>query len=308
MKVSCDVIKDLMPLYVEGMLSDESVKLVEEHIGQCENCRMFLKEFDQNREIPEDRNLIPMLKLKSTLRKKKAVAVALTITLTLLFSAVLFSFLSAPNYIPLSEELLDVSELNDGTVIVQFNQTVHGYEIDESSSDSGGGNVYHMTAWRTSLGDAGLAAEVDRLILNTEDEMVSSVYYYQTDGTLDRLIYGRDENPSGGSLSLPRLNLSYYLLAAGLLMLVSLIVLAVFRRNKKVVNLLLVVLLLSLAYMIAHMIVRGVTAASYQSTRDLLAILSITIPLSAVIYLGLVSYNIKKERRTITRNNVISGS
>lgn len=306
MRLSCDVIKDLMPLYVEGMLSEESVKLVEEHIEHCEDCKSFLKAFDQNQVISEDHNLMPLLKLKSLLRKKKAVVIALSITLTLLFSAVLFSFLSAPNYMPLNAELLDVRELSDGSVIVQFNQTVHGYDIEESPSNSGEGSVYHITAWRTSLGDLGLEDEVDRLILNTEDEAVSSVYYYQTDGSLDRVIYGRDENPNGGSLSLPRLNLSYYILAAGLLMLVSLIALAVFRRNKKVVNLLLVVLLFSLAYMIAHMIVRGVTAASYQSTRDLLAILSITIPLSAFMCLGLASYNIKKEGQTLTRNNVIS--
>ena len=32
MKISCDVIRDLLPLYVEDMLSNDSKNIVDEHI------------------------------------------------------------------------------------------------------------------------------------------------------------------------------------------------------------------------------------------------------------------------------------
>lgn len=39
MKITCDVIQDLMPSYVDGILSEDSQALVEEHMGTCQECR-----------------------------------------------------------------------------------------------------------------------------------------------------------------------------------------------------------------------------------------------------------------------------
>ncbi len=36
--MNCNVIKDLIPLYIDKCCSEESVKLVEEHLSDCENC------------------------------------------------------------------------------------------------------------------------------------------------------------------------------------------------------------------------------------------------------------------------------
>lgn len=38
MKMECDVIRDLLPLYVEKLTSGTSNKLIEEHLEQCEEC------------------------------------------------------------------------------------------------------------------------------------------------------------------------------------------------------------------------------------------------------------------------------
>ena len=39
--ISCDVIQDLMPVYIEHMCSAESRKLVEAHMAECEGCSRF---------------------------------------------------------------------------------------------------------------------------------------------------------------------------------------------------------------------------------------------------------------------------
>ena len=36
MKITCDVIQDLMPSYIDGILSEDSKALVEEHMGTCQ--------------------------------------------------------------------------------------------------------------------------------------------------------------------------------------------------------------------------------------------------------------------------------
>ena len=40
-KITCDIIRDLLPSYTDGIASDDSVKLVEEHLAQCSACMAF---------------------------------------------------------------------------------------------------------------------------------------------------------------------------------------------------------------------------------------------------------------------------
>ena len=42
--MNCDIVRDLLPLYEEGLCSEESRKAVEEHLKSCEACRKLLPE------------------------------------------------------------------------------------------------------------------------------------------------------------------------------------------------------------------------------------------------------------------------
>lgn len=44
MKLSCNIVKDLLPNYVEGLTSAESKKEIEEHLKSCEKCQ---KEYEK---------------------------------------------------------------------------------------------------------------------------------------------------------------------------------------------------------------------------------------------------------------------
>ena len=43
MSVSCDIIKDLMPLYLDGVCSNDSKAVIDEHLVVCENCKAELQ-------------------------------------------------------------------------------------------------------------------------------------------------------------------------------------------------------------------------------------------------------------------------
>lgn len=43
MKLDCNVIKDLLPLYADRICSEESKQLVEEHLTDCESCSLLLR-------------------------------------------------------------------------------------------------------------------------------------------------------------------------------------------------------------------------------------------------------------------------
>ncbi|MBE6107520.1 MAG: hypothetical protein E7192_02640 [Erysipelotrichaceae bacterium] len=43
MKMHCDIISDLIPSYVDGVCSEKTKELVEEHLLECEQCRELVK-------------------------------------------------------------------------------------------------------------------------------------------------------------------------------------------------------------------------------------------------------------------------
>ena len=48
MNTRCDIIQDLLPLYCDGVCSEESRKAVEEHLQNCENCKKELDIMNTN--------------------------------------------------------------------------------------------------------------------------------------------------------------------------------------------------------------------------------------------------------------------
>lgn len=298
MNVSCDVIRDLMPLYIEGLLTDDSVRLIEKHLESCEKCQHVLDEMTHSQSIHVENTIEPLIKIKKVLRKRKAFIAMMTFMITLLLSTVFFSFLTSPKYIPYSEDLLQISDLSDGSVIVNFNETVTGYDVNAYSTESNTGTAYHMTTWTTTLNEIMNSRGIENIILDGSRDSVSSIYYYQTDGSEDRLIYGNSEFSNGGVYTLPRLNLSYYIRGAIIIGTISLIVTLVFSRKKKKTQFSVSIMLLAFSYILAHLIINGLTSASFQSTRDLLAIILITIPIYVINLLGLHLYLSRKESKT----------
>jgi len=52
MRISCEVIKDLLPLYIDDVCSDESRKMIVEHLAECEECKSELAAMQS--ELPVD--------------------------------------------------------------------------------------------------------------------------------------------------------------------------------------------------------------------------------------------------------------
>ncbi len=38
-EINCNIIKDILPLYVDGVVSDDTKEIVEEHLEHCEECK-----------------------------------------------------------------------------------------------------------------------------------------------------------------------------------------------------------------------------------------------------------------------------
>ena len=38
-KITCEIIKDILPLYVDDVVSADTRTMVEEHLAECESCK-----------------------------------------------------------------------------------------------------------------------------------------------------------------------------------------------------------------------------------------------------------------------------
>ena len=74
MKLDCEVIRDLLPLYAEHMASPASTALVEEHLQECEACRAELEQMQLPE--PEPQPDAPLKGIRTALRKKRILTAA----------------------------------------------------------------------------------------------------------------------------------------------------------------------------------------------------------------------------------------
>ena len=47
-KKQCEIVQDLLPLYVDGVLKAHTEEYVNEHLGECERCQLVKQELLQN--------------------------------------------------------------------------------------------------------------------------------------------------------------------------------------------------------------------------------------------------------------------
>lgn len=99
MKNECNVVRDLLPLYIEGMLSAETVEFVEEHVAECESCRAVLEELrspapevDASVETVESADGLRSLKRKLTVRKVVVGVVSALSVMALAFAGYMLLF------------------------------------------------------------------------------------------------------------------------------------------------------------------------------------------------------------------------
>lgn len=127
MKNSCQIIQDLLPLYHDGVCSEESKKVVREHLEDCEKCRDFhgiianeTFEIDVNSNIEESR-----VKSLELLKKRLFRRNIITSLLSIVGSVVILcggNYLIFHNDHPISYEegLVDVSMAVDEVIDISL--------------------------------------------------------------------------------------------------------------------------------------------------------------------------------------------
>ena len=67
--MKCEVIRDLFPSYIDGLTSEESNELIEEHLEECRECREYLDDMkedivQENQPVKNKEAVKPFRKLR----------------------------------------------------------------------------------------------------------------------------------------------------------------------------------------------------------------------------------------------------
>lgn len=79
---NCNIVNDLLPLYADNVLSEDSKRLVEEHLSSCDKCKdQFDKMKTEVTVLPKDINVKPFKKIRRKLITRLALIVVLAFAL-----------------------------------------------------------------------------------------------------------------------------------------------------------------------------------------------------------------------------------
>jgi hypothetical protein len=294
MKNECMIVRDLLPLYVEDLVSDETRIFIEEHLDTCEDCRKTLEQFQESPEMSNEAGAVPLKVVRRRLRQQKLKSIFLAIVCVMAVLISGFGWMISPQYVPYSEDLLTVTENEDGMVIISINEeNATGYEISGVIlSDDGESYTLTIHAWKTIWDETFSDHEVPNIVVSPGDP-IQAIYYSPNPHGESIRIYGTDEDVS--TLALPRLSLRYYLMLAGLAVVLGVALLFFFRKFPELKIWIERFLLLPLAYILSHVITKGFVTITYAMTRDLAFILIDTVLIFAAGLLGLSLYRTTRE-------------
>ena len=136
MEITCSVIKDLLPLYVDDVLSGDSRKLVEEHLSGCNDCKDVYERLKNGggsevNKTNRDKEVIKKLRKKILTKRMIAVGIAV-ILVTSIFLGVYYGVFVREQYLSFEDSGIYVE--ND---IVKTTRNYHCLHDNQRIMDDG---------------------------------------------------------------------------------------------------------------------------------------------------------------------------
>lgn len=120
-KIDCDTAGDLLPLYVDEVLSSSSAALVEAHLAECESCTEKVNALKKETAVKDYDGAKPMKKFKKQFRRHKIITgVLIAICVIFLVGIFLRVYHYDYTYDQLKKDIEVVSD-SDGHVRVVYN-------------------------------------------------------------------------------------------------------------------------------------------------------------------------------------------
>ena len=295
MKKECSIIRDILPLYTENMVSDETREFIEEHLSVCNECKKEMEKMRIIDNMPPS-NTVPLKNIRKKLLYKKIQIALLTTALVLIIAISVFALLTAPKFYPYSDDILKLTENQNQSVTITFREDVKGFSYIESSDIDTDILVIQVEAWTSYFSENILKSSRQSITIPYTDKDKISIYYLQNNDEEDVHIFGHNLLPTGKIVSLPRLALNYYLYIAIGSFVLAVLLLVVFRKKEMIRIWLLRLMAIPVSYVLGHIFIKGFSTTTYTLQRDFFLILLVSVMIYGVIISSIWLYNMKKKR------------
>jgi hypothetical protein len=113
-KITCEVVKDLLPLYVDNIVSEESKKLVQEHLNGCEECRKYHRDLTGETILTteishNDKDALKKIRKKIKGKRIKAACLSAIITIAI-FAGLFYGLIIRESYVSYEDSGLYVED------------------------------------------------------------------------------------------------------------------------------------------------------------------------------------------------------
>lgn len=111
-QVDCDIIRDLLPSYIDNISSKSTNDLVEEHMKDCKGCQTKLKEMNKEVDIKPLYKQEEQIDYLKGYRKNKIMTIIFAIILTIdVIGVVLLAYQLVVNYVDIFADVNDIEVL-----------------------------------------------------------------------------------------------------------------------------------------------------------------------------------------------------
>ena len=311
MKNECSIVCDLLPLYAEDMVSEDTAEFVKEHLGNCPTCRAELEKLRKPvqpvaaQHVP-DIDAEPLKRLKKALLMEKVQAILCTAAVLLALMLSGLSFLTAPEYFAYSQELVTVTEGANGEATISFSSEITNYKLQRIADPADKQTVYHLEVWTCAWDRMFSKPGAQDVTVKPENGHELLIYFTQfinqSSSNSAVCIYGEIEPDSGGWMALPGLSMGYWLAINIVLLVILGVIWLNLRKKEKPRRLVERLSLIPIAYMLGHLCVLGFHTLSYSEWRDAQMILAIGILFYCAMLLALSIFYSRKELRDMRRD------
>lgn len=127
MNVSCDIIRDLLPLYAEDMVSQASREMVDEHLCGCNACTKELGRLKKRDTVASETDFSGLIRVGKAIRTRRFLAVATAVFTVLSFFAWFWGFMNVPVYLSAENAIVSVEKQADKALVIDYYDYVRGW-------------------------------------------------------------------------------------------------------------------------------------------------------------------------------------
>lgn len=126
MDISCNVIRDLLPLYAENLVSEDSKQLVDEHLCKCDPCTKQLGVLVKAAQIPVELDANSLKRVGDSIRRRKVLTVCAAVLTVITILVSCLGWLLVDIWADCEDAVVAVEAQEDGSLRFLVEDYIHG--------------------------------------------------------------------------------------------------------------------------------------------------------------------------------------